>query len=163
MKNEISFLLNNELKTVSFEKEDLKPTTTVLNYLRKINLRGTKEGCAEGDCGACTVALGEVVDQEIAYTAYTSCLLFLAKLDGKHLVTVEGLEQEGTLHPVQQAMVDHDGSQCGYCTPGFIMSLFSLYKQKDKVNTRFLIKKFTNSRRTGSVAIVHKVTKGQKQ
>ncbi|HSE12324.1 MAG TPA: xanthine dehydrogenase small subunit, partial [Rudaea sp.] len=108
----------------------LPPTTTVLEYLREHAGRtGTKEGCAEGDCGACTVVLGERVGEErMRYRAINSCIRFLPTIDGKELVTVESLAGDGdVLHPVQQAMVDLHASQCGFCTPGFVMSLFALY------------------------------------
>jgi len=88
--------------------------------------RGTKEGCAEGDCGACTVVLGELdsAANRITYRAVNSCIRFLPTLDGKELITVESLQQpSGELHPVQQSMVDNHASQCGFCTPGFVMSL----------------------------------------
>ena len=109
-----------------------EPTTTLLEYLREQAGRtGTKEGCAEGDCGACTVVLGELNGSGgIDYRAVNSCIRFLATIDGKELVTVESLQQGATLHPVQQAMVDCHGSQCGFCTPGFVMSLFALYQQQ---------------------------------
>src|SRR5476649_1186022 len=105
------------------------PTTTLLAYLRQTcGSTGTKEGCAEGDCGACTVVLAEPDGDHIAYRAVNSCIRFLPTLDGKEIITVEGLKApDGTLHPVQQAMVDCHGSQCGFCTPGFVMSLFALY------------------------------------
>ena len=105
-------------------------TTTVLDYLREdLGRKGTKEGCAEGDCGACTVLLGELgADDRIEYRAVNSCIRFLPTIDGQELVTVEDLQAaDGTLHPVQQAMVDEHASQCGFCTPGFVMSLFALY------------------------------------
>ena len=111
------------------------PTLTVLDYLREhAGRRGTKEGCAEGDCGACTVVLGQLHRDRrvIDYRAINSCIRFLPTLDGKELVTVESLaDPGGGAHPVQQSMVDHHASQCGFCTPGFVMSLFALYVNRD--------------------------------
>jgi len=110
--------------------EDPPATMTVLEYLREVaGRRGTKEGCAEGDCGACTVVLGELTDGgRMQYRAVNSCIRFLPTLDGKELVTVESLQQpSGAPHPVQQSMIDNHGSQCGFCTPGFVMSLFAQY------------------------------------
>jgi xanthine dehydrogenase small subunit len=109
--------------------EHLDPNTTVLNYLRGCERSyGTKEGCAEGDCGACTVVLGELDGDRVRYRAVNSCILFVPTLDGKQLITVEDLKDDsGELHPVQQAMVESHGSQCGFCTPGFVMSLFALF------------------------------------
>jgi xanthine dehydrogenase small subunit len=113
------------------EVRGLPPTMTVLEYLRDVAHRtGTKEGCAEGDCGACTVVLGTLAENgdRVAYRAVNSCIRFLPTIDGQELVTVESLRApDGALHPVQQAMVDLHGSQCGFCTPGFVMSLFALY------------------------------------
>ena len=105
------------------------PTQTVLEWLRtEARACGTKEGCAEGDCGACTVVLGEADGAGMRYRAVNACILFLPALDGKQLLTVEHLRAaDGTLHPVQAAMVAHHGAQCGFCTPGFVMSLFALY------------------------------------
>lgn len=121
----IQFLLNDRLIT----ETELDPNLTVLNYLRnKQQRRGTKEGCASGDCGACTVTLGAIVNGRMHYQAINSCLTLVSSLQGKQLITVEDLKQGGELHPVQQAMVDCHGSQCGYCTPGFVMSLYTLYK-----------------------------------
>ena len=110
------------------------PTMTVLDYLREVaGRRGTKEGCAEGDCGACTVVLGERSDRGVRYRAVNSCIRLLPTLDGKELVTVESLQQpSGALHPVQQSMIDHHASQCGFCTPGFVMSLFALYLERSR-------------------------------
>jgi len=124
----IRFLLDSHIHTV----ENTDPNTTVLNYLRTtLGKTGTKEGCASGDCGACTIVLAEVVASEnntLTYTTINSCLTLLPALDGKQLITVEDLKNGDQLHPVQQTMVDEHGSQCGFCTPGFIMSLFAHYK-----------------------------------
>ena len=131
--------------------ENVVPTMTVLQFLReytqtgKTRQTGIKEGCAEGDCGACTVVIGELVNDNLQLRSVNACIQFLPTLDGKALFTVEDLHsllpvQDGTLHPVQQAMVDMHGSQCGFCTPGFIMSLWSMYENeqhfpsKDKIS-----------------------------
>ncbi len=112
------------------ELRDVDPNRTVLDWLRTaVGRTGTKEGCAEGDCGACSVVLGELDGSSLRYRAVNACILFMPALDGKQLVTVEDLKRpDGTLHPVQQAMVDCHGSQCGFCTPGFVMSLFALFR-----------------------------------
>ena len=108
--------------------KNVAPTQTVLDYLRgQEKSRGTKEGCNEGDCGACTVALGSLRGGRIVYEPVNACILLMGHLDGKELVTVDDLAQGGDLHPVQKAMVDTHASQCGFCTPGFVMSLFTLY------------------------------------
>lgn len=121
----IQFLLNRELRT----EHALDPNVTVLNYLREhVGKTGTKEGCASGDCGACTVVVGELEGEHVRYRTLNSCLTFVSSLHGKQLITVEDLKHQGKLHSVQQAMVDCHGSQCGFCTPGFIMSLFALQK-----------------------------------
>ncbi|MBL8908594.1 MAG: xanthine dehydrogenase small subunit [Rhizobiales bacterium] len=110
------------------EISSLEPTLTVLDYLRlDEKSRGTKEGCNEGDCGACTVVLGSIRNGKIAYEPVNACILFLGQIDGKELVTVEDLAEGGKLHPIQQALVSEHASQCGFCTPGFVMSLFALY------------------------------------
>jgi xanthine dehydrogenase small subunit len=124
----VRFLLGDERRELS----QIDPNTTVLNYLRRVERRvGTKEGCGEGDCGACTVVLGEVENGKLTYRAVNSCIQFVGTLDGKQLLTVEDLAAaDGALHPCQQAMVDCHGSQCGFCTPGFVMSLFALYREQ---------------------------------
>ena len=113
----LSFHLNGDRVDVT----DVAPTTTLLDWLRiEKGLTGTKEGCNEGDCGACTV----MVTDETGPKALNACILFLPQLQGKSVTTVEGLKlPDGALHPVQQAMVDQHGSQCGFCTPGFVMSM----------------------------------------
>ena len=116
----ISFILNNtDIRT------ELPPGITVLDFVRyKQNLKGTKIGCREGDCGACTILVGELVGKDVKYRSMTSCLMPLANAAGKHIVTIEGINPEdGSLTPVQQAMVDESGTQCGFCTVGFVMSL----------------------------------------
>ena len=105
------------------------PSTTILNYLRSLpGYKGTKEGCAEGDCGACTVVVAHPENGRLRYCAINSCLVFLPWLHGKQLITVEHLYQGKELHFVQRLLVDMYGSQCGFCTPGIVMSLFALYK-----------------------------------
>jgi xanthine dehydrogenase small subunit len=123
----IRFLLGRKPVEIS----GVDPTTTVLEWLRGDAHRcGTKEGCAEGDCGACTVVLVERgADGAPAARSVNSCIQFLPTLDGKQLLTVEDLKAEdGTPHPVQTAMVDTHGSQCGFCTPGFVMTLYHLHR-----------------------------------
>lgn len=130
----IQFLLNQELRS----EHALDPNLTVLNYLREhVGKSGTKEGCASGDCGACTVVVGELhVDEtgreRMRYRSLNSCLTFVSALHGKQLISVEDLKHQGQLHSVQQAMVDCHGSQCGFCTPGFVMSLFALQKNSEQ-------------------------------
>jgi len=129
-RDKIQFVLNDQVVTVDFNvNPELKPTTTVLNYLRSFPFhKGVKEGCAEGDCGACTVVIAENRGGKLTYKTIDSCLVFLPMIHGKQLITVENLADSGNLHPVQQEMVNQNGSQCGYCTPGIVMSLFGLYK-----------------------------------
>ena len=118
----IQFLLNGDAVSL----DDIEPTLTLLDWLREVRgLTGTKEGCNEGDCGACTVMVG---DQD-GYKALNACILFVPQLHGKALRTVEGLAQEGKMHPAQQAMIDYHGSQCGFCTPGFVMSMVAGHAQ----------------------------------
>lgn len=128
MRTDLRFLLGEEERRIS----GAEPTRTVLHYLREDeHLCGTKEGCAEGDCGACTVMTAErAADGRLRFRPVNACIMFLPALDGKQLLTVEHLAgQEGGLHPVQQAMLDHHASQCGFCTPGFVMSLATLHRE----------------------------------
>ncbi len=118
MKETITFICNSEKVNA-----EVNPSTTLLDYLRKeLYLTGTKEGCREGDCGACTVLVGEVFNGKVVYKNVNSCLLPLADVNKKHVVTIEGLNAE-ELSPIQKAFVDEVATQCGFCTPGFIVSL----------------------------------------
>ncbi|MBD2485165.1 xanthine dehydrogenase small subunit [Planktothrix sp. FACHB-1365] len=131
--NTFSLIINGEKVLI----QDLSPTLTLLEYLRRSGWVGTKEGCGDGDCGACTVAVvGQGSNGQPQYLAMNSCLIPLATMAGREIITVEGVGKEG-LHPVQAAMVSLGGSQCGYCTPGFIMSLFTAY-YKGEVNDESL-------------------------
>ena len=120
----VRFYLNDVLVTLS----EVDPDCTVLEFLRlDRSLKGTKEGCAEGDCGACTVLVGRLdAEERLVYEAIDSCIRFVPSLDGTHVVTIEGLSASAEdLHPVQQAMVESHGSQCGFCTPGIVMALYA--------------------------------------
>ena len=123
----INFVHQNKI----VEVKNTDPNETLLNYIRaKLKKTGTKEGCAEGGCGACTVVLGELKNYRINYRAINSCISFVPTLQGKQLILVEDLiSKDNSLHPVQEAMVNYHGSQCGFCTPGFVMSLFSMFKK----------------------------------
>src|SRR6267378_334047 len=128
MASELEFTLNGR----PIRLADCSPNTTLLAYLRGIGLTGSKEGCAEGDCGACSVAIIDRDSQgKASYRAINSCLVPVCLLAGRDIVTVEGVACGRKLHPVQQKMVECHGSQCGYCTPGFIMSLFEGYYRGD--------------------------------
>ena len=133
--NEIQFILDNQIITIDFSDAAAPlPTTTLLNYLRSIEgHKGVKEGCAEGDCGACTVVIAESDGRGgLSYRNVDSCLVFLPMIHGKWVITVENLaitkKGQQTLHPVQEALIKTSGTQCGYCTPGIVMTMFSLFK-----------------------------------
>ncbi|MBB3309317.1 xanthine dehydrogenase small subunit [Rhizobium sp. BK196] len=130
MNDSIRFILNGEDVTLG----NVRPTETLLDFLRlKRRLTGTKEGCAEGDCGACTVLVGRLIDGKLFYESVNACIRFIGSLHATHVVTIEHLAaKDGALHPVQQAMVDCHGSQCGFCTPGFVMSLYGLWLSNEK-------------------------------
>ncbi|MGC6516751.1 MAG: xanthine dehydrogenase small subunit [Candidatus Puniceispirillaceae bacterium] len=131
MKSEITIFLNGEKQVIS----DIRPDTTLLNWLRlKAHKKGTKEGCAEGDCGACTVFMrrpkpladGTIGDEMRAVNA---CILFMPMLDGAVITTIEGIAGPNSeLHPVQHAMIAYHGAQCGFCTPGFVVSLYQMWR-----------------------------------
>ena len=134
--NTIKFILNNKIQKI----KNPDPNETILNYIRlKLKKTGTKEGCAEGGCGACTVVIGELKNNNIVYRAINSCIAFTTSLEGKQLLVVEDLAlKNGFLHPVQTAMVNHHGSQCGFCTPGFVMSLFAMYKNNSSYDKKII-------------------------
>ncbi|MFZ1680547.1 MAG: 2Fe-2S iron-sulfur cluster-binding protein, partial [Rhizobiaceae bacterium] len=131
-RHEIRFILNDE----EISTGAIRPDETLLDFLRlRQRLTGTKEGCAEGDCGACTVLVGRLEGDGIAYESVNACIRFVGSLDGCHVVTVEHLSAPGSpLAPIQQAMVDHHGSQCGFCTPGIVMSLQALWMAEPEAN-----------------------------
>ena len=135
IRSELRFILNGQ----DVSLRDVAPDQTLLDWLRLSKLlKGTKEGCAEGDCGACTVLVGRLTPSGgLVYEGVNACIRFMGSLDGCHVVTVEHVAaRDGKLHPVQQAMVDYHGSQCGFCTPGFVMSLYALWMQTPNPSDR---------------------------
>ncbi|MFI5298528.1 MAG: xanthine dehydrogenase molybdopterin binding subunit [Polyangiales bacterium] len=124
----LTFTLNGETRVV----RDLSPTTTLLEYLRGHGLTGSKEGCAEGDCGACTVLIVDVdAHEKPTFRAVNACITFMGSIAGRDVVTVEGVGSREHPHPVQAAMVEGCGSQCGFCTPGFIAAMVEGYYRDD--------------------------------
>ena len=133
--NKIKFIFNNKIHSL----ENPDPNKTILNYVRSdLKKTGTKEGCAEGGCGACTIVLGELNKNKIIYKSINACISFLPILNGKQLILVEDLVHENKLHLVQDAMIKFHGSQCGFCTPGFTMSLFSMHKNHKSINNEII-------------------------
>jgi len=132
----VHFLLNQN--STPTDLGEINPNMTVLEWLRASQLVGTKEGCASGDCGACTAVVGELTIKDkikvVEYKSINTCIALAFSLIGKHLITVEGLKEGEALHPVQKAMVIENGSQCGFCTPGFVMSMFAMYHNVDTVS-----------------------------
>ncbi len=151
----MQFLLNNSQMTT-----ERSPGTVTLDYIRNhALLKGTKEVCREGDCGACTVLVGELSDElTVRYKAVCSCILPLGELEGKHLVTIEGINQE-VLTPIQQAFVDYGATQCGFCTPGFVMSLTGCFLNSPTFDAQSLMDAIAGNvcRCTGYASIIRAV------
>ena len=140
--NALEFMRRGELVRIA----KFAPDTMLLEYLRLTEkTKGTKEGCNEGDCGACTVVLGTPHNGGVRYQAVNACILLLGQIHGKELITVDDLARGGVLHPVQQAMVDAHASQCGFCTPGFVMSLFSLAHESRKVSRQDVVEQIAGN------------------
>ncbi len=113
-----------------FCKFKIEPGWSTLYFIREIlHLNGTKESCSEGDCGACTVVIGQWENDKFVYNSVNSCIFPIAKLNNCHLITIEGIADNDKLHPIQQFLLDHHGAQCGFCTPGIVLSLFSLFSK----------------------------------
>ncbi|MDQ3020727.1 MAG: FAD binding domain-containing protein [Bacteroidota bacterium] len=129
MESKIRFILNSENIEV-----EINPATVVLDFIRSLRLTGTKEGCKEGDCGACTVLIGETDKGEVKYKSVNSCLIPIQSIAGKHVVTIEGLNlNDKLLNPIQQVFVDEGATQCGFCTPGFIISMTGFFLNEGKL------------------------------
>ena len=129
MRSIVRYLRNGRIETIA----SLDPKETLLDHLRLAKgAVGTKEGCNEGDCGACTVVVGRLREGALVYEPVNACIFLTGMIDGCELVTVEDLAPPGGLHPIQTAMVEHHGSQCGFCTPGIVMSLFALYHEGER-------------------------------
>lgn len=131
-------VLRFKLNGREVEASGVDPSKTLLAWLRESGLTGTKEGCAEGECGACAVVLVRPgPNGKARYEPVNSCLFLLASAAGQEVLTVEGVASNGALHPVQEAMVRLGGSQCGYCTPGFVMSLFAEHYREGRAESGF--------------------------
>ena len=128
----MKFILNRNIVETSEP-----PGTHTLDFIRKLGYKGVKEGCHEGDCGACMVLVGELKEGKVKYKAMNSCILPLGKIEGRHVVTIEGINLDD-LNPVQQAICDEGGSQCGYCTPGFVIALMAYFMNEDLKNTKII-------------------------
>jgi xanthine dehydrogenase small subunit len=154
IRSAVRFLIND----TKVERSAFSPTETLLDFLRlDRRIRGSKEGCAEGDCGACTLLVGRLLNGDLIYESVNSCIRFTGSLDGCHVVTIEALAgKDGELHPVQQAMADYHGSQCGFCTPGIVMSLYGLWMQSPDPSTGEIEKALQGNlcRCTGYEAII---------
>ena len=156
MKNQIRFICNN----VTID-DLVHPGLSLLDYLRKeLRLTGTKEGCREGDCGACTVLIGELTGNIVKYHSVNSCLFPIGDVNGKHVVTIEGLRGEN-LSVVQKSFIDEWASQCGFCTPGFIVSLTGYFLSNDKFDVNEAIESMDGNicRCTGHSSIIRAAKK----
>ncbi len=154
-KKYLTFYLNGEKK--NFKVSELKGFT-LLDFLREnLKLTGTKKGCSEGDCGACTVVIGSYspLFKRVLYKTVTSCIYPVFKIDGKHVITIEGLDENGELHPIQKSFIEHHAVQCGFCTPGMIMSFFGLLLNNKKPTEGEILKALSGNlcRCTGYKAI----------
>lgn len=135
MKTRVNFILNN--KSIDVE---INPAVVLLDFIRNERLKGTKEGCKEGDCGACTVLIGELTNDDVLYRSVNSCLCAGRQDSGKHIVTIEGLNQGDLfLNPLQKAFVEEGATQCGFCTPGFIISLTGYFLNLANKNSNGVI------------------------
>ncbi len=130
MRNSILMYLNGKRLAITGDAV----FSSLVEFLRQRGFVGTKIGCGEGDCGACTVLAGRPEDGSIRYRTIASCIQPLYQLDGTHVVTIEGLAHDNSLSPIQQAMVEHHGSQCGFCTPGFVKSLTGLFECGERID-----------------------------
>jgi len=152
----IHFLLNDRPETL-----DMAPGLSTLSWLRETReLTGTKEGCAEGECGACAVLLGELDGDHVNYRAVPACLLPLGELAGRHLVTIEGLNPPAGLHPIQQALVDEGAPQCGFCFPGIVISLAGFFLTSKDLSVADAVDSLDGNicRCTGYAAILRALT-----
>lgn len=133
MRRSIRFIFRGQAREIS----SFDPSTTLLEWLREeMHATGTKEGCNEGDCGACTVVLARAEGDRIRHEPVNACILLLGQVDGAEVLTIEDLAANGELHPIQAAMVRHHASQCGFCTPGIVMSLFAAYHEAERPVSR---------------------------
>ncbi|MBS1551729.1 MAG: FAD binding domain-containing protein [Bacteroidetes bacterium] len=157
MKTRVNFILNN--KSIDVE---INPAVVLLDFIRNERLKGTKEGCKEGDCGACTVLIGELTNDEVLYRSVNSCLVPVGNVSGKHIVTIEGLNQGDLfLNPLQKAFVEEGATQCGFCTPGFIISLTGYFLNLANKNSGGVIESLDGNicRCTGHNSIIRAAQK----